>query len=95
MKKCYNEIFDKDLIAKFNDSSAINYTWVEADYPSLFTSAKRKIKKFGKIYRFRQVEITKVEDKDNPRTVYIDFIETRIGYIFYGCGYYGDRKCCR
>lgn len=95
MKKCYNEIFDKDLISKFNDSSAINYTWVEADASALLTSTKGKIKKFGKIYRFREIEITKLEDKDNPWKVYLDFIETKSGYKFYGCGYYGDRKCCR
>jgi len=95
MKKCYSEIFDKDLILKINEGSSITYTWVEADYPSLLTAAKGKIKKFGKNYRFRQIEITKVEDKENPWKVYLDFIETRSGYKFYGCGNYGDRNCCR
>lgn len=94
IKRCCHEIFDEALTSKFKDSSAVNYTWVEADTSALLIAAKRKIKKVGKVYRFRQIEITKIEDKDNHQGVYLDFIETKTGYKFYGCGYYGNKSCC-
>jgi len=94
-KKCFNEIFDRELISHFGDSSNIRYTWTEADTSGILPCAKIRIIKVDRVYRFRQVEISKPLYKENPWTVYLDFIETKKGYKFYGCGYYGERQCCR
>jgi hypothetical protein len=94
-KRCYWEIFDNKLISVLYDTLKIEYTWTEIDPTYILPCARSKVVKVEGIYRVRQVVITKEVSKVNPLEVFIDFIETKDGYKFYSCGYYGNRKCCR
>ncbi|MBK9959274.1 MAG: hypothetical protein IPP11_12085 [Chitinophagaceae bacterium] len=54
---CYPNLFTSKMINNFSDTSKLNFTWAEADYPSLTNQAKQVIIKAGRIYRFREVEV--------------------------------------
>lgn len=89
---CYPNLFTSKIIGNFNDTTKLNFTWTEADYPSLTNQVKQSIIKVDKIYRFREVEIKDDAKKDK---FIIDFIETSSGYKFYGVDYLDKKKCCR
>ncbi len=91
-KRCYPNLFTERMINNFKDTTKLNFTWSEADYPSLSNQVKQSIIKFGKTYRFRDVEIKDDTMKDK---FIINFIETSSGYRLYGVDYWDKKKCCR
>lgn len=89
---CYPNLFTSKMISNFSDTSKLNFTWTEADYPSLTNQAKQVIIKAGRVYRFREVE---VKDEKQSDKFIVKFIETSTGYKFYGVDYWNKKKCCR
>lgn len=78
---CYPNLFTDKMMIHFKDTTKLNFTWTEADYPSLTNQVKQSIIKVGRIYRFREVE---VKDESKNDKFIVEFIETSAGYKFYG-----------
>ena len=93
-QKCYSKTFNERRITLLSDTTKIRYTWTEANPSGMTTDAKKRIIKVGKIYRFRQVEISKIKKGVVHPSIDVDFIETTQGYKFYGVSYLKRRKCC-
>ena len=92
---CYSEVFNKKRVALLSDTTKFRYTWTEADRDALPSDAQKRIIKFRKFYRFREIEISKVKKGMLHISLSIEFIETNEGYKFYGVSYIERLKCCR
>ena len=91
MKQCYAAVFDSELLS----SNWNNISWIEMDTAAILPCAKERIVKWMNVFRLRRFGIKKRDNENNPWIVYLNFIETKKGFRFYGCTYFGDRrKCC-
>jgi hypothetical protein len=88
-------VFDKKRISLLSDTTKIRYTWSEADRNYLPGDARRKIIKFGRLYRFREVEISKAKKEMLHIYLSVEFIETNDGYKFFGINHIKRPECCR
>jgi hypothetical protein len=95
VNRCFAEVINKDVLPRISDTAGKTFTWAEASWENLTSSAQKQIVMVGRKYRFRQVEAHRSTDNQWPPEIVFDFIETRKGYRFYGIDHHWFINCCR
>jgi hypothetical protein len=96
IKKCFDEIFDQEVLKRINDKSKIETDYNELDLFNIITTeARSKIIKIGKYYRLSQMLVTRSTKDNNPPTIHFDFIETNEGYRLYCIDHHWFKDCCK
>ena len=96
LQKCFDEIFDQEVLKRINDKSKLETDYNELDLFNIVTAeAKNKIIKIGKYYRLRQMLVTRSTKDNNPPTIHFDFIETKEGYRLYCIDHHWFKECCK
>lgn len=96
IKKCFDEIFDQEVLKRINDKSKLETDYNELDLFNIITTeARSKIIKIGKYYRLRQMLVTRSTKDNNPPTIHFDFIETKEGYRLYCIDHHWFKECCK
>jgi hypothetical protein len=96
IKKCFDEIFDQEVLKRINDKSKLETDYNELDLFNIITTeARSQIIKIGKYYRLRQMLVTRSTKDNNPPTIHFDFIETKEGYRLYCIDHHWFKECCK
>jgi hypothetical protein len=95
INRCFGEVINKDVLARISDTAGKTFTWTEATWEKLTSSAQKQIVMVGRKYRFRQVEAHQSTENHRPPEIVFNFIETRKGYRLYGIDHHWFINCCR
>jgi hypothetical protein len=95
LDKCFREIFDKPLLQKFTDTLYSDYVDSQMELGYFSQSALKQIDTKDSIITLRQFQIIMELTPDGAWTMTFDFVKTKNGYKFFGCGSFGGPICCR
>ena len=95
IKKCYNEVFDTTLLRKITIPTEINQINVSMELGYFSKSILENADFKGDAITLKQFQLVKELTPDGGWIITFDFIKTKQGYKFFGCGSYGGAICCR
>lgn len=96
INKCFNKVIDEEVRKRIVDKAKLEYDFTDVEFYNLLTSqVKKQIMKVGGGYRLRKMLVTSSTRKDNPPTIYFDFIESKKGYRLYAISHHWFKDCCK